>query len=79
MLLFKIVMERSAHVFKAHEKAELPGVSAEELEELLATARVPPVGTLSFDPFLVCSHIFASLPFSFFVLCVSVLHRHHGS
>ena len=39
MPLFKIVMERGAHVFKVHEKVELTGVSAAELEELLATTR----------------------------------------
>ena len=38
MPLFKIVMERGAHGFKVHERAELPGVSAAELEELVSTA-----------------------------------------
>ena len=34
-------MECGAHFFKVHEKAELPDVSAEELEELLATTSAP--------------------------------------
>ena len=41
MPLIEIVMERGAHVFKVHEKAELPGVSAEELVEVLETTRAP--------------------------------------
>ena len=64
MSIFKIVMERGSHVFKVHAKAELPGNSAEELEELLATARAPPVGTLSFDPCLGCTRVFSSVVFS---------------
>ena len=41
MPIYKVVMEHGAQVFKIHEKGELPAVSNSELEELLATARVP--------------------------------------
>ena len=34
MLLFKVVMVFGVHVFKVHEKAEFPSVSAEHLQEL---------------------------------------------
>ena len=41
MQIFKVVMEYGVHVFIIHEKAELPGVSNAEIEELLATVRAP--------------------------------------
>ena len=38
MPLFKMAVEHGVHVFKVHEKAELTGVSSEELHQLVATA-----------------------------------------
>ena len=41
ILIFKVVMAHDAHVFKIHGKAEPPGVSNANLEELLAMVRAP--------------------------------------
>ena len=38
MPVFKMVMKNGAHVFKVHEKAELPGVPQEEFKRLVARA-----------------------------------------
>ena len=43
---FKMVFERGAHVFKVHEKAALLGVSADELDQLVATASAPKVSVV---------------------------------
>ena len=38
MSIFKMVVEHGVHVFKVEEKAELPGMSEEELHQLVAAA-----------------------------------------
>ena len=65
----KNVMECCAHIFKFHEKAELPGVSPLKNWRSFLLPPSLPERTMSSDPFQGCAHV--SRRFFFWLACAS--------